>query len=151
MSTDSNPYAPPPSIEEKKGRLAPKTYIQRPSGWLLGLCLLHCVIILGALVGEFFQIETILGSGPVFAISGLILLIVASSRRDIPMAVFAGTAPLFAAFVFVLINIKGWGPSEANKPVQAISFAYTLIALPAAIWLLVNRRTNKAEKSSEIL
>lgn len=130
IASEPNPYAPPETLSEAR-RFAPSG---RSGNWLRRLIWLQCAATVTALVCAGYHIETIVFAGPVFGLIGLATAVTAIRYRDTRLVLFGASAPVFALFVFLLIFYTGWGPREADQPVKAISAAYTLAALPFAIW-----------------
>jgi hypothetical protein len=127
--TDDNPYRPPET--------GPDATVVSASGirWS-GTSLLAALQVFIAFTGTglaFWDIESILGSGPLLAIVGG-LHAIAGHRRGRSSAIFMGySAPAFCIAIFLLINIKEWGPDAAQDPVSTLAVIY-LIPLVAA-WL----------------
>lgn len=148
-TSKQNPYAPPETLPEARG-VAPWG---RSANWLPKLIWLQCATAVTALVFASYDIETIVISGPVFGLTGLMAAVTAVRHRDTRVAFLGASAPVFALFVFLLIFYSGWGPSEADQPVQAISAAYSLAALPFGIWCLWRGRIpdkSQLKKSSSL-
>ena len=119
-----------------------RSLIDRRHVWIQRLCFVQCVVIVIAV--EAFNIESIIGSGPIFALVGISIAFLAIRQRNFFVAIFGASAPLFALFIFFLINVLSWGPADADQPVQWMSAAYAFFALPYAVWLL-RRRTVAGE------
>ena len=75
---DMNPYAPPEVASSPitiSGTL-------RQRLWLRRLCVLQMVVIVCSLAIEAYEHESIVGSGPVFAIVGLVISVFAYRQTD---------------------------------------------------------------------
>ena len=131
MSSGLNPYSPP---------TAPPKLIKPPkpaqhSGVLRGLCWLQVAVVIIGLAAEYFHIETIVISGAILFLAGFTMAVIGFRRRKTDAALHGVLAAAFALFVFGLINILHWSPSEADRPVKMMSIGFAVVALPTAIWI----------------
>ncbi len=140
-----NPYSPPTATPDRPLRLV----ATKRSLSLRRLCIFQCGIIVVALAAEVYDIETIMGSGPIFGIVGIGIMLVAYRERDFRAAAFGASAPMFATFIFSLIVVMDWGPAEADQPVQWLSFGFALLAVPAAGWMVLRRPDERYENLDE--
>ena len=101
---------------------------------------LQVVVILGALAVEAYKHETITVSGPVFAITGLCIAVIAYRQHDVSATYFGASAIAFTSLIVFLINFNGWIPAQGDRPITLLSLAYSAIALPLAGRLLLHRR-----------
>ncbi len=86
-----------------------------------------CLKLLAVVVGlglTFWEIKTIIGSGPVLFLVGWITAFL-SFRRRLPWGVtFGVSGPLFSLLIFSLINLLDWGPGDAEQPVRILAGVY---------------------------
>ena len=130
-STDINPYAPPQSVSEAAIVKRPR----RIGVWSSRLLVLQALVMFTALLLEFGEHESIVGSGPIFALVGFVIAVVAWRSRDVPMFFYGVSAIAFAALIVFLITWNGWSPKQGNAPITKLMFAYAAVAFPATYWL----------------
>ena len=91
--------------------------------------IVQILLVAAATVLAFAKIETIQFSGPVLAVSGLVMAF-ASFRKNRPCGLYLGLImPTTYVLCFSLILGFGWGPDQAQKPVWAILIDVVLIHL----------------------
>ena len=103
------------------------------------------MVILASLAVEAYEHESIVGSGPVFSLTGLCLAVVAYRQRDWAAVGLGASAVGFALVIVFLINYNGWGPAQGDRPITLLAFGYALVALPVAWQLLFVRTEWEAE------
>ena len=86
--------------------------------WLLILC----VFTWGATGLARYDIETILGTGPVGMVISLVLWIKGRKARLLQQT--GALSFFFVVFCFLLIVINGWSPTQAEEPIPWIIGAY---------------------------
>jgi len=116
-----NPYrAPEILLEPEPGSDLPTTVFV----WVrvvLGLQLVTTIVGLGFAV---WHVESIVGTGPVLSLLGLLVAIV-SFRHGLMMAGCVGLSAVpFTAIVFLIIFLQNWSPGDARKPVPVMGAAY---------------------------
>lgn len=131
-SFDANPYAPPDANGDSVGDFL----VPVRSVGLRSLIVFQTFVILVSLGAEAWEHETIVFSGPVFFVTGLLILIVARRREDPIAAKYGGSAMTFALFIVFLINYNSWGPVEGDLPITVMSYVYAAVALPLSAWLV---------------
>jgi hypothetical protein len=94
---------------------------------LLFLASSACIVAAG------IEIESIVATGPIAAIVGLLAAIPFAWVRRWPLAAASLTLPLIAVLVFSLIAGNGWGPPQARRPVMVVLLGYELLVAP--LWL----------------
>lgn len=127
MDLDSNPYASPHAATR------PIKWRQSAGNASLAVVVASLAQVLGLIAGTaaaFGEIESILVSGPLVSILGLVITFVSARSRNLLGVIFGISAPLFAGLVFALINIREWGPGDAQKPVSRLILVYVLAAAP---------------------
>lgn len=141
---DTNPYAPPAS-----GPCLPPRVNEQQTSWLTVWCVVHVVIMAVALALETYQTETILGSGPVFAVVGVIIAMMTRRRRELEF--YAGlSAPVFAAFIVVLINLNNWSPRNGGPPIFMLSSLYASVIIPGFFVAIVRQLRKHDGKETEV-
>ncbi len=134
-SFDLNPYATPATVSDAP--LVDEVPVQTP--WLRRVIVLQAIVILASLAVEAYQHESIVGSGPIFALVGLVIAVLAFRNRDRAAMVFGVSAIAFALLVVFLINYNSWGPPQGNRPITLLAFTYAAFALPISFWLAFAR------------
>jgi hypothetical protein len=109
------------------------------SRFVTAALILHLLGIAGSVVAAAVEIETIVGTGPVF--SGVGGVVAECGRRCRMRGMFwLGISTLILSlFVFGLINVAEWSPGEAQRPVSVLLLIYECVAIPAglmALWRL---------------
>jgi hypothetical protein len=115
-----------------------KPQIRTP--WLRRLIALQAVVIVLALALESYEHETIVGTGQLLTLVGLVIAAVAQRHHDRLAMLFGGSAFLFALLIVFLINYNSWSPAQGDQPITILSFAYAAFALPTAVWLAIHPR-----------
>ena len=97
--------------------------------WLnifLFLQLLAAIIATGL---AWFDIETILGTGPGGSAVGIVVFVMARRLKD-KLGIYIGlSAPILTLGCTLLIMIFNWGPGDAQMPIALILSFYTLFLL----------------------
>jgi len=92
---------------------------------LLGVC--------GSVVAAAIEIESIMASGPIFSILGFVVAFGWFASRSISTVIFGLSAGLISLFLFLLINILDWGPSDAAFPVTLMLLGFETVILPIGL------------------
>ena len=143
MSTN-NPYAPP---NAESGQAIPAPV---PQGkWLKGLIPLQFVVLVFAIGFAAWNIESIMVSGPILSLIGIIIGGFAGWFRNWLACLYGVSALTLALFVFALIFFNQWDPIQASKPVLAIGLIYGFAALPVTLFLL-RYQSSIARKPTDI-
>jgi len=82
------------------------------------------------------EIETIVVTGPIFTVLGLVVVTLGAIEGRPTPVLFGLSAGLISLFVFLLIVEKGWGPGPAAIPVTLILLAYELAIAPIGLLAL---------------
>ena len=137
MNLDSergpNPYAAPQVAAEKV--VLPKR--RYDAKYLRGWVILQCIVIAITLFAQFISIESIIVTGPVFGLIGIGIVIVAARAQRVFGILFGASAIAFTLFIFLLINIAAWGPSDARRPVIIMSWIFAVGILPLIRSLMI--------------
>ncbi|WP_145169442.1 hypothetical protein [Rubripirellula lacrimiformis] len=107
------------------------------------LVVLQAIVIVVSLVAEAYEHETIIGSGAIFSMVGLAIVVTAFRKRDHAAVMFGGSAIVFASFIVFLINFNAWTPAQGNYPITILSLTYAAFALPASVSLALKRRQSE--------
>ena len=100
-----------------------RTYIQV----LISLQLLS---IMASIIAAVVEIETIVWTGPIFSIVGL-LIAVPCYRQHFPTGLYFGlSVPTISILCFSIILGLQWGPSTAAVPISCLLVLFAIVALP---------------------
>ena len=103
---------------------------QRPvPRWLRPLLTLLVLFLAVGTLDAWVDVESILVSGPMLFLVGIFLAISARRRREMPLGLVACGSLAFPLFCVLLINLCGWGPSEAQQPISVLCLAYSPLML----------------------
>lgn len=97
------------------------------------------VIALGV---EAIEHETIVGSGPVFSLVGLVITMVALKGGQGSAAAFGMSAIVLSAVIVFLINYNGWSPLQGDGPITMMIWIYAAIAIPIGCRLVTRLRSD---------
>ena len=89
-----------------------------------------CLTILGSTIASFVDIHSILFSGPIGLVVGLVLTILAIRQRLHYSKLFGLSAIVVTVGLFGVINILNWGPTDAERPVPIILVCYSVVSIP---------------------
>lgn len=95
---------------------------------------LWLTILAAALLSHFYDVESILVTGP----TGLILGLWVASRGlkcRVPLITWFGFGTVaFVVFVFALINLNNWGPPDAQEPVSLLIGCFAALSVPFGVY-----------------
>ncbi len=111
--------------------------------WLL---VAQVAAILVAVVIAVIEIESIVFSGPLLSISGLLITFLSFRRDRLLGLLFGLSAPTVAAFCLFVIATLEWGPAEAHWPVAALLVLYGFFSIPAGVLAALDRPTPASER-----
>ena len=97
------------------------------------ICAIQILGIGGAVIAAAIHIESIIGSGVIFSLLGLFVAAGSGASRSRSMLVFGLSAAAISLFLLVLINVMGWGPAEAARPVTLMLLGYELALVPVGL------------------
>jgi hypothetical protein len=106
--------------------------------WLkmFALLLIHIAGVVAAAFAAAWDIETILFSGPLLSVFGVLLALIAF-RRNRPICLYyALTTPTVSVFCFAWIFAMDWGPGDAQRPIGAFLAIFGLVNLMFGILAL---------------
>jgi hypothetical protein len=95
------------------------------------------VAALALLIGAAIAIESILVTGPILAVIGLMFCLLSSQLQSWPTLVFALSGPIVTAIVALMIVLFELGPREAQRPAIAVLAMYLIAMLPIAGFSLI--------------
>lgn len=134
-SIESNPYAPPQSMSEASiahRRAAMPARLTR-------LLVVQAAVIVCSLALEAYRHESIVGTGSIFALVGLLIAIAAYRERNSLAFVYGCSAVAFTALIVFLINFYGWLPAQGDRPITMLAFGYAAFALAINCRLFLSR------------
>ncbi len=135
-----NPYQAPISLP------APEQHDASPSAGhvLLKRCVfLQMLVVVVGLALAHWDIHSIIGSGLVLFLVGLITAIL-SHRRRLPWGVMFGVSgPLLSLLIFGLINLLHWRPGDTQQPVRGMAAVYLVCCGFAAPFLVLQIRARE--------
>ena len=109
----------------------------------IGIRCFQAFVIFGALNGLigtyliiFEDVESVLWTGPIETILGLIVLIFAMVYRHKTSIVLGASMIGISLLLFLLVLILGWSPSDAELPFSILTPAYMAFSLPMVIYML---------------
>ena len=85
------------------------------------------------LIAAAMEIESILVTGPLLTIIGLLFATVTRRIGSIAVLVYGLSGPLMCALCAGLIAYYSWGPEPSRRPINSIIVAYTALIAPVAI------------------
>jgi hypothetical protein len=86
-----------------------------------------------AIIAAAVEIESIVVTGPIAGIVGLLLALVAALLRWRMLTAASLSLPILGVIVFLAIILNSWSPREAQTPVTVMLLAYEVLAAP--LWL----------------
>ncbi|MEZ6125875.1 MAG: hypothetical protein R3C49_22335 [Planctomycetaceae bacterium] len=123
-----NPYQAPDSLWDR-----PAVVVETPPRrWLkVMLFLFVAATPIGAGLAAW-EIESILGTGPVISLLGLAILVAAIRARQPVAALVGASGPGISLICWAAILMNGWGPGDAQEPISIVAAIYALVAVVAA-------------------
>ncbi len=145
-----NPYQTPEVLPEPEREYLATRVCFWPKIWI-SVQLLVVVVGIGLSVATIFSI---IGSGLVLSLAGIVMAICAYRLRLRWGIVLGASAPLFSVFIFALINIMEWSPRDAELPVPMMASVYLVGALILSFGSMIeiwSREKSEAAKTMESL
>lgn len=110
------------------------------------------LIFVGIAVGlAFYEIETIVFSGPIGSIIGLVVFGVTYKSRLTMRKTIGLSAPIFSLICFSLIYFWEWSPSEAQEPIGILMLLYTIVIFILIVKEIQSYRTQSWEWDEDVL
>ncbi len=100
------------------------------------LCIALLLGIAGSTIAATVEIETIVGTGPIFSLVGVATALGILKSRSPANLLFGLSVPIFSVCIFFLIFTRGWSPQQASVPVSSIILGYEAFAIPLGLWAL---------------
>lgn len=94
------------------------------------VCMLQMLGISGAVILAAIDIETIIATGPIFGVLGIVVALGSRASRSISNAVFGLSTLAVSIACTVWIIALSLGPTDAQIPVTAALICYELLSLP---------------------
>ena len=139
-----NPYLPPRTQSEQA-----ISEVRAASHWPRRFLFLQLlVVMLGILVAYFINIESIIVTGLVLVLVGLLLSIFSWLDKDLCSLACGVSGVAFSVFIFGLIYHNAWSPSEARRPVLILACVYVIGFLLLAGWTIYRRRGDAVQNAS---
>lgn len=141
-----NPYDPSfKSVGEALVAQTEKPGPRRHKGLRLALGAYSLAVFLGLAIAAY-NIETIVGSGPVLLFVGAVLAAIGFRNRDTLAVMLGMSSFVLAALVIALINLVPYSPTTGYWPLLATIGLYTCVSLPTVGWMVVFRRDLNIEE-----
>lgn len=102
------------------------------------LTLVHNFVILATAIAAFISIESILVSGLVFTILGLLVGIFNYRCRHFMGLGWGLAAPIITTCCFLIIFINNWSPSRAKEPIAFFILGCACALIPVGILLVLD-------------
>ena len=139
-----NPYLPPRTQSEQA-----TSEVRAASHWPRRFLFLQLLVgMLGILVAYFINIESIIVTGLVLVLVGLLLSIFSWLDKDLCFLACGVSGVAFSVFIFGLIYHNAWSPSEARRPVLILACVYVIGFLLLAGWTIYRRRGDAVQNAS---
>lgn len=139
-----NPYLPPRTQSEQA-----ISEVRAASHWPRRFLFLQLLVVtLGILVAYFINIESIIVTGLVLVLVGLLLSIFSWLDKDLCSLACGVSGVAFSVFIFGSIYHNAWSPSEARRPVLILACVYVIGFLLLAGWTIYRRRGDAVQNAS---
>ncbi|MCA9058341.1 MAG: hypothetical protein KDA85_07575 [Planctomycetaceae bacterium] len=128
---DHNPYRVPDVSERSRQRVTGS-----PGRTLLPFriaCVLQVATVLIGTIVAWFEIESIIVTGPLLTVLGITVLTMAIRIQSMLGALVGGSGPTISLLVFLVILVFDLGPREAQIPVSVIASLYAMTCVPLII------------------
>ncbi|MBC8872871.1 MAG: hypothetical protein H8E44_25840 [Planctomycetes bacterium] len=112
-------------------------------------CEVELLGVRGSVIASAAEVESIVGTGPVFSVLGLVVCIGWIYSRSLATFVFGLSAIVISLFVLTLIVGLHWSPGEASVPVPLILLAYEAVIVPVGLVSLHRTIARPSRKSSK--
>lgn len=135
MNEPFNPYQPPTYPEPLSTETRPRG--RRVLSIVKILAVLQLTTIVIGLIASVIDVESIMVTGPVLTVLGLICFGAAAWAGVRAGIVLGVSGPAVAVFCFLLIYSQRWSPADAARPIPLIGAAYSAISVPLFILTLI--------------
>ena len=148
-----NPYrAPDVPFEVVRERAPRGAYF-----WVRAFIMIQMLVAVVGTAAAFVDVHTIVATGPILSMIGSSGAIACVRKRYGFGAVIGVSAPIISLAIFLIIQLFGWGPAEAQEPVPLIGAVYMailcvmgLVALRETISLQANAQIQAGGRISEM-
>ena len=106
------------------------------------MVVLQLVSIWLATIVSGFDVESIIVSGPVISILGIIICLLGLLKRDWWVALTGISALFYSMLVFIFIASFEITPVEAQQPVPMFNATYAMLMTPNCILMVLRRLFN---------
>lgn len=117
-----NPYRAPEVFPER----AVEPEIRRRYRWVRLWIVFQMVVAIVGCAAAFYDVETIVATGPTLTVVGIFGIITCIRRRFLFGFWISMSAPAISLGVFLLIFLCNWSPTYAQGPVPIIGAIYTV-------------------------
>ena len=100
------------------------------------LCIAQLLGIAGSAIAATVDIETIVATGPIFSIVGLLTAVGWVVSRSPSSLLFGLSTPVFSVCIFFWIFTNSWSPTQAFIPVSSTILGYELLMVPLGLYAL---------------
>jgi len=100
------------------------------------LIVAHTLGVLVAGIAAVFGIRSILVSGPILALTGILIAVLSYRKRCRIGFYFGLTAPTVALAWFLIICCLSWGPDYAHLPVSLFLIVFALGNIPGCVFCI---------------
>jgi hypothetical protein len=100
------------------------------------LCGLQILGVSGAVIAAAINIESIVVTGPVFSVLGVLVALGSRASRSVFNAIFGLSAIAMSLSCLIWIAALSWSPGDAQKPVTTALICYETLLLPVGLLAL---------------
>jgi len=100
------------------------------------LCVAQLLGIAGSAIAATVDIESIVGTGPIFSLVGLAVAVGCVISKSPANLFFGLSTPAFSLCIFFWIFTKSWSPQQAAVPVSTTILGYELLLVPLGLYAL---------------
>ncbi|MBC7856967.1 MAG: hypothetical protein IAF94_26355 [Pirellulaceae bacterium] len=100
------------------------------------LCIAQLLGIAGSAIAATVEIESIVATGPIFSIVGLLAAVGCVVSRSPANLFFGLSTPVFSLCIFFWIFTNSWSPQQASVPVSSTILGYELAMVPLGLYAL---------------
>ena len=100
------------------------------------LCIALLLGIAGSAIAATVEIETIVATGPIFSVVGLLVAVGCVVSRSPANLFFGLSTPAFSFYIFFWIFTNSWSPQQAAVPVSSTILGYELLMVPLGLYAL---------------
>lgn len=111
-------------------------WLRRANGPFAILCGLQILGVSGAVIAAAIDIESIVVTGPVFSVLGVLVAPGSLASRSAFNAIFGLSAVAMSLSCLIWIASLSWSPDDAQKPVTTVLICYETLILPVGLLAL---------------